>query len=668
MNRRGPSPRRVFLPAFALTALLLLPAARAAAAPNIAFSGVVNGAGFMPPPRAGSAIAQGSIFSIFGTGLGPERGATATELPLLTSLADVSVRVFTPAGDSVDAFLLYTGASQINAIMPSTAAVGLNFVTVTFAGEASSAIPIKVVHSSFGVFTRRLAGSAGSSQPGPRFAIVQNVMRSGELQLNGPETPAMPGQAITLWGSGLGPAAGPDSIPAEARQSETLVEAEVGGQAARMSYSGRSPCCPGVDQINLQIPDSAPLGCFVPVSVRVRGAVYSNVEPISISADGSGCQGARGPGQPGAEQRTAQFTGQISLSRMVNNREANDLVEGIFFQTQDSLTLAVAPAPGTCLLLLESPPLSGSPLDAGPQLSVSGPAGGVLAGQQDASYRAQAPPGLLFLGPGSYSVSGPGGADIGSFAASIEVPEPLQWDLGDSSDRITRNRGFAVSWQPPTDGPQVAAEISMTLTAGSPERLVCSAQYDSGVLTVPPAILTNLPQSNRRPRGTEEFRFVNLSRPPDAQFSATGLDGGFVQYRHTERRMVSLNAPELPSTPVTLPNGTVIQAELATSFGERQRGLMNRTELAPGRGMLFEFEQAALHRFWMFGTLIPLDIIWLDPDRRIVFISADTPPCESSNPGECPTYGPQQPSRFVLELAGGQAAANGLQLSDQLQW
>ena len=252
----------------------------------------------------------------------------------------------------------------------------------------------------------------------------------------------MPGQTVTLWGTGLGGVQGSDSVPADARQSATPIDVEVGGQVAQVSYGGRSPCCPGVDQINLQIPDSAPLGCFVPVSVRVRGAVYSNVEPISISADGSGCQGAHGPGPPGAEQRTAQFTGQISLSRMVNNREANDLVEGIFFQTQDSLTLAVAPAPGTCLLLLESPPLSGSPLDAGPQLSVSGPAGGVLAGQQDASYRAQAPPGPLFLGPGSYSVSGPGGADIGSFAASIEVPEPLQWDLGDSSDRIIRNRGF----------------------------------------------------------------------------------------------------------------------------------------------------------------------------------------------------------------------------------
>ena len=225
-----------------------------------------------------------------------------------------------------------------------------------------------------------------------------------------------------------------------------------------------------------------------------------------------------------------------------------------------------------------------------------------------------------------------------------------------------------MTWQEPAEPAQKATEISVMLSAGSPEKVVCSAPAEGSVLTVPPSILTNLPQSDRRPRGTEEFQFSTLWRPPDARFSASGLDDGFVEYRHTESAIVSLSAPELPSLPVNLPNGTVIQAELATFFGERQRGLMNRTELAADRGMLFEFEQAALHCFWMFGTLTPLDIIWLDPDRRVVFISADTPPCESSNPGQCPTYGPQQRSRFVLELAGGQAATNGLRLDDQLEW
>ena len=574
------------------------------------------------------------------------------------------MRVFTPAGGSVDALLLYAGPSQINAIMPSGTAAGLNFLSVTYTGETSSAVPIKVVHSSFGIFTRRLAPPTGSSRPGPRFAIVQNVMGNGELQLNGPATPARPGQTVTLWGAGLGAALGSDSIPSDAGQSDTPVEVDVGGHAAPVSYSGRSPCCPGVDQINLQIPENSPLGCFVPVSVRVRGVVYSNVEAISISADGSGCQDGRDPVTPEEGQRI----GQISLSRMVNNGEVNDLVEGVFHQAPRSLPFDVAPVPGTCLLLLESPASRGNPLDAGPQLSISGPAGGVLAVQQDGYYRAQAPPGPLFLGPGSYSSSGPGGGDIGSFTASIEVPEPPEWDLGESADRITRNRGFTITWQGLAGPSRNEAETSITLTAGSPERLVCSAPAEGSALTVPPSFLTNLPQSDRRPRGTEEFRFSSLWRPPDARFSAAGLDGGFVQYRHAESTIVSLSTPELPSSPVNLPNGTVIQAELATSFGERQRGLMNRVELAAGRGMLFEFEQAALHRFWMFGTLIPLDIIWLDPDRRVVFISADTPPCESSNPGECPTFGAQQPSRFVLELAGGQAAANGLRLGDELEW
>ena len=645
-------------------ALLLLPAVSGAAAPNISFSGVVNGAGFMPPPRPGSAIAQGSVFSIFGAGLGPDPGVMAPEPPLLASLAGVSVRVFAAAGDSVDALLLYAGASQINAIMPSGVAAGLNFVSVTYAGETSSAVPIKVVQSSFGVFTRRLAPPAGSSRQGPRLAAVQNVMGSGELLLNGPGTPAKPGQVVTLWGTGLGAALGSDSIPSDAGQSATPVEVDVGGHAAPVSYSGRSPCCPGVDQINLRIPENSPLGCFVPVSVRVRGVVYSNVEAISISGDGSGCQDGRDPVTPDEGQRI----GQISLSRMVNDGAVNDLVEGVFYLAPGRPPLRVAPAPGACLFVLESPPPEGNPLDAGPQLSISGPAGGVLAVQQDGSYRAQAPPGPLFLGAGSYSISDPGGGDIGSFTASIEVSEPARWDLGESSDRITRNRGFTVTWQELAEPAQRAPEISIPLSAGSPERLVCSAPAEGSVLTVPPSVLTNLPQSDRRPRGTEEFRFSSLWRPPDARFSASGLDDGFVQYGHTESTIVSLSAPELPSSPVNLPNGTVIQAELATSFGERQRGLMNRTELAVGRGMLFEFERAALHRFWMFGTLIPLDIIWLDPDRRIVFISADTPPCESSNPGQCPTFGAQQPSRFVLQLAGGQAAASGLRLGDELEW
>jgi len=122
----------------------------------------------------------------------------------------------------------------------------------------------------------------------------------------------------------------------------------------------------------------------------------------------------------------------------------------------------------------------------------------------------------------------------------------------------------------------------------------------------------------------------------------------------------------LPTIPVTLPNGKAIRAELATEPADQQRGLMFRTSLAADRGMLFAFPEPANHPFWMFQTLIPLDIIWMDAERRIVFISANTPPCPPEKGQNCPNYGGEQAAQFVLELAAGSAAAHGLKVGDRL--
>ena len=93
---------------------------------------------------------------------------------------------------------------------------------------------------------------------------------------------------------------------------------------------------------------------------------------------------------------------------------------------------------------------------------------------------------------------------------------------------------------------------------------------------------------------------------------------------------------------------------------------MFRTQLAADRGMLFVFPDVQPRAFYMFQTLIPLDIIWIDASRRIVYISKDTPPCSSRNPSQCPTYGEGAPAQYVLELAGGQATAHGLKVGDSL--
>ena len=125
--------------------------------------------------------------------------------------------------------------------------------------------------------------------------------------------------------------------------------------------------------------------------------------------------------------------------------------------------------------------------------------------------------------------------------------------------------------------------------------------------------------------------------------------------------------PSKPTTTITLPDGTEIKAELALTRDEQTQGMMFRTNLRTDEGMLFPFQEMAPRGFWMFQTLIPLDIIWLDDNKRIVEISANTPPCRTAAEG-CPSYGGSAHSTYVLELAAGQVAAHDLAVGSQLQF
>jgi uncharacterized membrane protein (UPF0127 family) len=103
------------------------------------------------------------------------------------------------------------------------------------------------------------------------------------------------------------------------------------------------------------------------------------------------------------------------------------------------------------------------------------------------------------------------------------------------------------------------------------------------------------------------------------------------------------------------PRGTwVVRVELARTPEERARGLMYRRELAPDTGMLFVFDEADDHSFWMRNTLLSLDMIFLGDDRSVVGVVANAPPRtdKSRSVGK--------PSRYVLEVAGGEAFAHAV--------
>jgi uncharacterized membrane protein (UPF0127 family) len=90
---------------------------------------------------------------------------------------------------------------------------------------------------------------------------------------------------------------------------------------------------------------------------------------------------------------------------------------------------------------------------------------------------------------------------------------------------------------------------------------------------------------------------------------------------------------------------------------------MFRESLPARTGMLFLFEEIAIHHFWMKNTMTPLDMIWMDESGTVIFISADTPPCTAD---PCPNYGPDVPVKTVLELAGGKAKAEGVTVGAKL--
>ena len=122
------------------------------------------------------------------------------------------------------------------------------------------------------------------------------------------------------------------------------------------------------------------------------------------------------------------------------------------------------------------------------------------------------------------------------------------------------------------------------------------------------------------------------------------------------------------STEVILPDGRKITAEVETDPADLARGMMYRDSLAPNRGMLFIHDRPGRYPYWMHHCKIPLDIIWMDRSKRIVEISADTPPCRSETSSECSTYGGHEEAAYVLELGGGVAAKHGLAKGQQIQF
>lgn len=104
----------------------------------------------------------------------------------------------------------------------------------------------------------------------------------------------------------------------------------------------------------------------------------------------------------------------------------------------------------------------------------------------------------------------------------------------------------------------------------------------------------------------------------------------------------------------------IFTVELATAPAQLQQGLMFRTKLAANAGMLFDFGEVRPISMWMKNTLIPLDMLFLGADGRILGIA------ERAVPGSLAVIASPGPVKGVLEVNGGTAGRLGLSPGDRL--
>jgi len=118
--------------------------------------------------------------------------------------------------------------------------------------------------------------------------------------------------------------------------------------------------------------------------------------------------------------------------------------------------------------------------------------------------------------------------------------------------------------------------------------------------------------------------------------------------------------PSAPLTIVTAGGPQRFTVEVATTPAQMEQGLMFRPSLAPDAGMLFDYGAPSPAMMWMKNTLIPLDMLFVGADGRIVNIH------QRAVPGSLETIAAAAPVRAVVELNGGTAARLGIRPGDRV--
>ncbi len=237
-------------------------------APEFTAAGVANAASFVAGP-----IAPGGLVSIFGFDLGPETAVSTPGFSSATGLLPTQLGGVQVAFDGIEAPLVFVSKNQLNLQAPyELAGRSSTSVVITKDGLSSVSVPVPVAPASPGLFV--INGTEG--------AILNQ-----DSSLNTPANPAPRGGAVILFGTGQGlvsspvPTGGPAlSDPLSGRNGVT---ATVGGEPAQVFFAGLAPGFVGLLQVNLLLPENAPVGDAVPVQIFVDGVPSQKGVTLAIT-------------------------------------------------------------------------------------------------------------------------------------------------------------------------------------------------------------------------------------------------------------------------------------------------------------------------------------------------------------------------------------------------
>ncbi len=498
-----------------------------------AITSVQNPASNILPGLPNYGIAQGQIFVLYGTNMGPATIVQPTSLPLPVLLGGTSVKITgIGSGTVYNAPLIYALNTQVAAVMPSGVPLGLGAtIQVTYNGTVGNVFSTRVVDSNFGIST--------VDQSGGGTAVITDANYTVITAANS----AQPGVTYTMWGTGLG-AANSDNNIATNGDLGTNIQVFVGGVAATVTYRGRSGG-PGLDQINFTIPPGV-TGCNVSLMIQTNTAAVrvSNAPTLSIAQGGGACSDANAVPQA-AELSALASKGSTALG-YVSLDPTKSQALAFFLQFNAAQWAAVTPkfqvnSLGSCTTSVgagnqsDGPPAS-TGLDAGSTMTLTPPGGGAalsLPFVQTGVYQAK----LSATSTGVYTVSnGAGGVGVGKFSVSFNGPPSFTW-TNSNATTVTKSAGFQVTWaggdsnsvvniqgSAPSTPVTVNGNILQTNTSVS---FLCQVPANTGSFTIPAQVLLAMPTTPvaGTPNGTIT---VALSTNPQV-ITIPGVDAGIAQ-------------------------------------------------------------------------------------------------------------------------------------------